>query len=600
MQIINHRNSRLTLTQKFFIEKSLEMLHLGSIDSYRVRLHNSKTLFEELLYCLKEFKSRRIKHFHTIKTKDKEQYSLIDECLASLQGHPNYLTFEAISQPYLETILRNISDTNYLNVISALEILIRENNSYLHAVVNGLENLIVCGDSAIEALEKIDITLNALFSDLINKGYSKGYLYKIVYGIFVYTLSEGKDFANHFEAFKSKIMQVDSRFNVVFRVDTTPKVHEALSAISSDNLLLRDDIDDIKLNSKRPDDRRQEEFNNFNVRAGSRKFFQCFVSSKDYLAALKKAKSTLSEYLDVVNLGLSDESFHIHNRVLVIDTENPGKGGFQNNINILDGKYKVNKVHYQDFTRKLPAILTNKNIQVEAKDKIKSGIRYLRLGNQSTEVEHKFINYWIGLEYLFSNYESENTINRIKKHFINAHSRAYVKRNCYALMKVINQLSSEDKKKISPFPIELKNFLELDFYQETIIQLKDKYPLLAYRAEKLKNWFQSNDKPLNATKYIKKHRDNLESHFTRIYRVRNEIIHDAATNTNNEHITSNLRYYLTFILNEIIDFLHRNGSNKTSIEDYFIWNEIEVGNIAFLGNKLEDIFCVECSLDFIS
>lgn len=83
----------------------------------------------------------------------------------------------------------------------------------------------------------------------------------------------------------------------------------------------------------------------------------------------------------------------------------------------------------------------------------------------------------------------------------------------------------------------------------------------------------------------------------RVDSYRNEIIHDATTNTNNEHIASNLRYYITFILNEIIDYLH---TNSVSIEDYFISNEIELGNIEFQGNKLPDIFNINCSLDFIN
>src|SRR5690606_21215473 len=101
----------------------------------------------------------------------------------------------------------------------------------------------------------------------------------------------------------------------------------------------------------------------------------------------------------------------------------------------LDGKYRAAQDHYSEVSRKLPAILSKTGISAESKEKIKSAIRYLRLGNQSTEVEHKFINYWIGLEYLFSNYESQNTIIRIKEHFINAHTLAYVKRNVHSLKK---------------------------------------------------------------------------------------------------------------------------------------------------------------------
>ena len=81
MQILVHKNKSLTTSQRFFIEKSLELLYLGTIDSYRVRLHNPKSILLELRYCLKEYKNGRIKHFNTIKSKDKKTKAIIDEAI---------------------------------------------------------------------------------------------------------------------------------------------------------------------------------------------------------------------------------------------------------------------------------------------------------------------------------------------------------------------------------------------------------------------------------------------------------------------------------------------------------------------------------------
>ena len=302
----------------------------------------------------------------------------------------------------------------------------------------------------------------------------------------------------------------------------------------------------------------------------------------------------------MINLGLSGEFLQIHHRVLVIDSRSPQNGDFQNNVNILDGKYRVEKDYYLEFTRKLPTILNDSLVINETKEKIKSAIRYLRLGNQSTEVEHKFINYWIGLEYLFSNYESQNTINRIKEHFINAHTLAYVKRNVYNLKKVFAQLSSPNQALVPAYNVSDDSYLKKEtFYNELFANILPKFPLLAYRGIKLKQWFFKNGKAANAKDYLRTHKDHLEIHFTRIYRLRNEIIHDAATNTNNEQIASNLRYYLTFILNELIDFLYKSTANRKSIEEYFILNEIKLGNIEQNGYLLEELLDVDCSLEFI-
>jgi hypothetical protein len=598
MQLINHKNPGLTICQRFFIEKSLELLYLGSIDSYRVKLNNPKTILAELKYCLQEYEIGRIKHFHTLKAKDKEKKAAVDEAIALLNGNnPNYLIFNSISFKYIEQLLKTIDENNYKKVISSIEILLDENTHYLESVIDGLENLITANNTDIIELEKLDYTLSILFSELISKGHSKGFLYKLVYGIFVKSLNSATKFEDHFRNFKSRILDTEVEYAVIFRIDTTHKVYDSISAIPHHNLSLSDNINGVQLNGAH----RKGELTSFNAPANARKFIHCKITAADYLAALKKARSVLSEYLDVINLGLSGEFLQIHHRVLVIDSRSPLRGDFQNNVNILDGKYRVEKDHYLEFTRKLPAIINDLSIVNETKEKIKSAIRYLRLGNQSTEVEHKFINYWIGLEYLFSNYESQNTIHRMKDYFINAHALAYVKRNVFNFKKVFSQLSPSVQNLIPSYdPNGDKYLREETFFDEVSRNLLASFPLLAYRAMRLKKWFFKGNKPANATEYLKVHKNNLEIHFTRIYRLRNEIIHDAATNTNNEQIASNLRYYLTFILNELIDFLSKSSVKKKTIEEYFILNEIRMGNIEQNGYQLEDLLDVDCSIGFLS
>lgn len=597
MQIIYHKNTTLTICQKFFIEKSIELLYYGSIDSYRVRLNNPKTVLEELRYCLKEFEIGRIKHFHTIKAKEKEKKALINETLKLLDYNPNFIEFNSISKSYLEQLLNKIDEYNYKKVISSIDILLSENQDYLDRTIIGLKEIIDLNDNSLIALENLDKTLNILFSELISKGFSKGFLYKIIYGIFVNTLKPGSNFDAHFENFKTRISDSKSEHTVIFRIDTTLKVYESISTITHHFFTLSDDIEEVKLNGEIVN----KELESFKVKVNNRKFISCKVRALDYLSALKIGRNILSEYLDVVNLGLSDEFLHIHNRALVIDSRSPKKGNFQNNVNILDGKYRVEKDHYIQFSQKLPDLINNPNIANETKEKIKSAIRYLRLGNQSTEVEHKFINYWIGLEYLFSNYESQSTINRIKDHFINAHCLAYLIRNLYSFKKSFLQLSGANIALITSYNDSNDDFLKNEsFYNDVGTILLNDYPLLAYRALKLKQWLFKPDKAANATDYINHHKENLEIHFTRIYRLRNEIIHDAATNTNNEQIASNLRYYLTFILNEVIDFLYNQSTSQLSIEDYFILNEIKLGNIAQQGYLINDLLSVDCSIDFIS
>ena len=601
MQIIDHNNETLTICQKFFIEKSIELLYMGSIDSYRIKLNNPLTILQELKYCLNEFDKGRIKHFHTIKGTAKTGKVLIDEVHSLLAVTPSYIKYDTISLEFLTVLLKEAKEDNYKKLIPSIKMLLDDNQDYIEKVIDGLAALIASNDSSFENLCKIDTSLNILFSSLIKKEFSKGFLYKLFYGIFVHSLRNGKSFDDHFNNFKTRILADKCNHQVIFRIDTTDKVYTAMSHIAVDGITLQDDIDSINLTGTRA----TTELTVFNVKLDKRKFIESTVEDLDYLSALKKARRQLSEYLDVLNLGLSGEFLNIHNRVLVIDQRSPERGDFQNNANILDGKYKAEQSHYQTFTSKIPSIIKNSKIIDETKEKIKSAVRYLRLGNQSTEIEHKFINYWIGLEYLFSNYESNNTIVRLKTHFINAHAIAYTKRNVTSFKRHFSQLPTLQKDKATTYTIANDEFLkDKVFYQEIETELIEDYPLIAYRAMKLKEWFFKNTsatKPANAKNYLNRHKENLEIHFTRIYRLRNEIIHDAALNTNNQLIVSNLRYYLTFILNEVIDHLSNATTNGSkSIEDYFIGNELKLGNIEHKGFTLKDFLDVECAIDFIS
>lgn len=79
-------------------------------------------------------------------------------------------------------------------------------------------------------------------------------------------------------------------------------VYDSISAIHNPNLILADDINDVNLNG-----RQAAELSSFSNTANARKFIRIKLQAADYFAALKKARSVLSEYLDVINLGLSDE-----------------------------------------------------------------------------------------------------------------------------------------------------------------------------------------------------------------------------------------------------------------------------------------------------
>lgn len=569
------------------------------MDSYRVRVRNPKSIIRELKESIVSFERGQLKHFISIAAKEKGKYALKDEAIDNLELEPNYLSFNTFSKTFFTNLLQQLQETNYKQVKDCLGIILRDNQTYLNSIINGLKDLLdenpVDDPSLQEFLVKVDRTIAILFSELIDKGFSKHFLSRFFNALFVNSLTQGESFDVKFDEFAQRLLLVDNKFEIIFKIYSTLKVKADMRSIDP-KLEIKENLDGL---ARFP---ATKEFDNFIYSGPGQFFIKCSVEAPDFMAALKIAKSLLAENVDVVNLGFSDEVFNVASKALVINQDYPEEARFQDSREFLDGNYKVAKDHYLGFVDKLPPINSNPKVQQETKDKIKSAIRYLRLGNQSTEVEHQFINYWIGLEYLFSNYESNNTINRIKEYLVACHSVSYVKRNAFDFHKTLARLRPQEKANLLCFNEDQSLCIKLpELYFNTWTTLQETHPLIAYRAYLLGKTIcpQGNTKP-QIKDYVEKHQKNLVIHFTRIYRLRNEIIHDAATNTNNESVASNLRYYLTFILNGAIDFLSEQTEEERGIEDYFTINEIFLGNIIQNGWKLDDFLNVKTSIDFIN
>lgn len=80
---------------------------------------------------------------------------------------------------------------------------------------------------------------------------------------------------------------------------------------------------------------------------------------------------------------------------------------------------------------------------------------------------------------------------------------------------------------------------------------------------KLKNMksrlFTYEDKLKN---YYNNHIKNLERHIARIYNFRNVLVHEGAIKQDVENLASNLRYYLVFLLDQMIVYFDSHALDK--------------------------------------
>ncbi len=605
MKKLTFKIETLSLTQKFFIEKAIELLYRGTIDSYRVRVMNPVTILEELIAVAKGLNEGRVKDFKTLNSSIQETISLLKS-----DKEDNVLIYTLFDVDYFIELLDKINketfDENFLQLKNSAKIILRDNKDYLSNLFAVLENSLVEDNHVLEeakpkiknnektvndskgiestekvkkpdiypeVYQKINRLTGFLISGLISSGYSKSFLFKLFHHLFIY--KKGINFNEAFSQIKKTGIPIERKYRTWFKISAPKEYINSLNLFGNCEVF-KNIIPHIKLEDS-------FELKNFKKASGEVRFISIETNALDYYSGLQKAKHIIAENLDVINLGF--DSFNrktLIDLALVEDIEHPQAAEFHKVYNPLDGNYKRGKKIFDGLFERIPKIISSKNISKDSKEKLKSAIRYLRLGNEAIEIEHKIINYWVGLEYLFSNYK-DGTFTRIKEFLSCIQTLIYAKRNLQEYHKNIKKMNLDGD--MTHYSKTEKSCL---FNKETYEEIRNlsfnESPLLSYRSWEYKRIFFSNDKRI---KYLEQHKQKLEQHLIRLYRVRNEIIHEAQYNFNNENLTSNLKYYLVTTLSILIDYFDNyEGEEQISINEFFL---IQTLKLDFLKKKKYDL-----------
>jgi len=552
-------NTQITPAEKFFIEKSVELLSEETIDTYRLRLHNPKTILNELKYLIKSFFDHNIS----------EDYAkaCIEEA-KDLLNHDKELRFSTIDRNY---ILALFGDKNLNRIFYAINILLSENRDYLEQLFEAIETEInkLNGHEKVYPLhfKRLNYLIAFLYVELRTKGFNKKYLHRTIRAIF-----SGNSPSDNFIA----------KFNIVKAISKRPlELFTVYFVIETENHNLRYvNNNPIKLTHNKKShlirystSLGNEAFKEFISVGDNSHIYSTEITTTDYYSASIEGRKIIQQCLDFCFLGGEKDEIIVNQNCFVMGSIDPSKSKAQNLNYILDGDIRGSYRTFKIFTEKFSTLSTN-NIQDAAIDKIRSGLRYLRLGNQKTlSPEQKLINYWIAIEYMFSSYDgSANKITRLKEFFKKIHAYSYTRKLFKDLHHSIKNMGLDNR--ISQYNVDDLTYLTLESTENELFAVINEYPLLNYRIASLNERFKE-AKALGTE--LKRHMNNLERNIMRMYRVRNQIVHNAISDVSKDDIfelTAHLKYYVTFVINGLLDFLleypiDTNDDKSIGIDDYF-------------------------------
>lgn len=557
------------------------MVHWKTIDSYKVKYTNPILILEELLSVINGFESGQIKRFETVNL-------VRNEAQKRLREDSGVLDYAGFDKDFVRKNIESLNQNTREEAKTTLKILIEKNRPRYRAdLLSFIENTIMEKreekGAFLAATEQLEKPINFLFAGLIRSGFSKKFLLKFIYSLFV----KGPEitFSERFAEFRRICLRGKKSFDVIIKC----KLPGDLARSGADLFAYFDRISQY----------RYEQLvgsSNSIVRdffkEGQRvTYFRKKVDAYDRYSAIFQAKPYLGKFLDLIHLGYDQKGPIVEQQVLVFNIDDPNGRAEPVTMSFpLEGFYRSGINFFETLVKKVAAIDNNSWISDETKKKIRSAIRYLRLGSQAIEEEHRYLNYWIGLEYLFSDFSGGSTFERIKRFLIPIHTNVYISRNLFAFHVDLIEMGCHHKSDFIN-----KDDLGYQFVQGNWTILEDKYwqdfPLLAARASHLRTILFSESERKS---YINKQTKTLEQHLSRLYRVRNEIVHDAAIDGNFAILISSLRYYLVFILSTLIESLASSSPEEGvhSIDDFFVRNAMK---FEFLKEKKIDLGIIMAS-----
>lgn len=543
--------------QEFFKQRMAEIMHKDTLDSYRVRANNAHTILKELSYVMEGWIAGNIKRFETVELCINETISLVkeDNCLV-FTNYSKELFLNDLDEYNKKSKNNNdvplFEDTNKI-IYLVNECLTANEGSFLSNLIEKIEMQVTAdqevGDDKFSPnLREFDNLLSSFACELLMIGYSKRYLYKF-FNSFKKNL-KGLSFEDAFEEMKQKFRELQQHsFFVVIKL-SFKNVKNAQAATDAVDWLK----DEMPEAFKNIDKLRRS----FIVKNKSVKFYIEKFEALDAYMAVRLAYEKLSKLLDFKQDVIS--GYALPSYALAFMGKGNGFSVTSEKFFELDNGGQFLKVDGNMLYEKLSQIEKSEQVLADVKDRITAALRHLRIGDGQVELEQQFINYWIALEFIFASSSSkDSTYSRIKENLVNILSACYVKRNILYLenwMKREGMLEDEEKL------IEMINGNEKEWTLDKI--------LLKFRFKNMKSHLHHKDK---IKKYIDNHETHLLQHISRIYRLRNELVHEAALKQDIENVASNLRFYLVFVLNQMIDYFSDKTANiKPKSMLQFFWN----------------------------
>lgn len=524
-------------SQQYFIALWLELLYPKTLDTYSAKVMNLKSLTKELIRVIIQFLEKQI---------SKENVKAVSsELIWSMKNDPVVKKIYPQTNHLIEIFQIDNKKINY-NELQKLKTWLQSflrklDNKYINLAISELDESIKNGKDFSE----IKSLTNIIVTDLLSSGFSSTYLYKQCLASF-FGRKSGNTFTSKWNHFKKTVIMVNEKRSIVV---IPSKDYESI--YMNENLPLN-----IKIRKRPTYYSAQSLPSNYNLTKYSF-FIEIILTAKDPFSAYSKASENLKNSLDIVNFEFSN-IWYPSKKFMVYDFESnkyisPGAGA----ISALESR-TGNMKHYRYLAKNCEVIYTNFPDSTTAR-RIKNSLRYYHMAVTSNEVQTKYVNLWVSLEYLVQTAKGESLIKPIITFVPKVLALKYLHKIILDLWRNIkSNLTGTASKSLKELcnANGVKNIIKAtinyllnDNKRDYLITEFDDIILLKNRITEVSDLIRNNEKIWQA---LDKHHRDIEWHLRRLYRIRNDIMHGGEAPKNLDRLVKNLNYYVFTILGDMI------------------------------------------------
>jgi hypothetical protein len=524
------RCSGIAAAGRAFVQRWLELFHVLTIDTYRVRHLNLRLAIEELVAVISDVERFGIDVIN-VKEVAAEVFRFLKEDSVAATILPN-------RERYYATLVNPLIENR--TVHPGLQVLAERlkavlNEQYRPALIAALHESIDAGDIP----RTLQITAS-LGTDLIGTGYD---LRHLMWRGETFFYEPASPFTEKFEtvlgALHPPILQP---YTTIFRLD----FNSARAAADMPAAVQTFTVAAIVPEATTAPAQQL-------THPGARlRFARCTVNTLDPFAAARTSGPGMSAALDLVQFTRPGIAVRLIPTCLVF-----GPADLQVTVPItleLLGPIRVARDELDARFAQVNAINQNGNIRGATKDRIALGLQYLRRGLTDTTVQSQFLNLWIGFETFLAGggRGSITEMRRFASRLIAlgyprrliADLRSNLKRLQTDLGPALNETVLADANPTQAM-VALCQALTTQATRDAIVQAAQSSPLLQHRIVTVSDVLMTKQRVREA---IERNEQDVLWHVQRMYRLRNAIVHGGYIPQDLTHVGSHLATYLWAIL----------------------------------------------------